>query len=270
MLHYAKLCVNHLKTQSTTLLASHVNLLEQQSRNTFILKRRYPVPLYKKNQRPHKLTHKYFIYDLVENTVTKRPLNIDMILVENVKDIGRKGEKISVQSEKAYNNFLLPKLAVYATPENMEKYYIKPEDFNVDKDTQSSQFVNRTISVLSQIYVKIMISKDVPWTLEKWHVRVCFRRIGIIVPEDAITMPNKSISGPNLDLENKEFYVTLKINNHEEVKVRCRIYHWNNDISQETKYWGTPSVAIFPEDQEILDSLPKPYSNKSQKTDNAE
>jgi Ribosomal protein L9, N-terminal domain len=36
--------------------------------------------------------------------------------------LGKQGEKVSVKRQFGYNNLLLPKLAVYATPEN-EKLY---------------------------------------------------------------------------------------------------------------------------------------------------
>ncbi|KAG7202656.1 hypothetical protein KM043_009831 [Ampulex compressa] len=101
----------------------------------------------------------------------------------------------------------------------------------------------------------------VPWTLEKWHIRVAFRKIGVHVPEEAITMPTKTISGPNLDLQEKQFYVTVTINNVEEVKVKCRIHHWTDKpeekLRMDENIWDLPINPIFPEDRAILESLPK-------------
>ncbi|KAK1132945.1 hypothetical protein K0M31_014312 [Melipona bicolor] len=259
MLKYTQLCLNYLKSHST-LLSHQNNVLVQQSRNTYILKRKYPAPLYKKHQRFPRMTHKHFIYEYVENTNRRKQKKIDLVLLENVKNVGEKGEKVSVTSQRAYESLILPKLAVYATPENLKKYLIEDE-MKKKLSLNSSKFVTRTIDILSQCYLPITMSIENPWTIEKWHVRVAFRNAGYIVPEDTITLPKKTISGPDLNIENKEFYVIVKINNQEEVKVRCKIHHYTSDpenkVIYEVPFYQLPSIAIFPEDQSILDSLPK-------------
>jgi len=226
--------------------------------NTYILKRKYEVPLYKKNHKPHYLKKKHFIYELVDHVDFKKRKPLDLILTKYVAGVGNVGTRITMPPNKAYNRFLLPGLADYATPENIEKYtklaiQIKDVPF-------SSVSVEKTIKYLSSIRVSMIMSKDVAWTLEKWHVRTNFRKAGIIVPMDAITMPERSISGPNLDIDGKEFYVTLTLNNCEKIKVRCCIYQWTlGSITQTVpEFWKLSLEPIFPEDKPILDSLPVP------------
>ncbi|CAL7950035.1 unnamed protein product [Xylocopa violacea] len=259
MLKCTQVGINYLKTQST-LLSKQTNLI-QQNRNTFILKRRYPVPLHKKNETRLKLKHKYFIYDVVENTNVKPEPLIDIILLTPVKNVGNKGQKITMGGQRAYETLILPKLAVYATPENLEKYLIEDLQKEEKLCTYSSKFVKRTMNLMSRLYLQMHMSMDVPWTIEKWHVRVSFRKAGYIVPDNAITLPEKTISGPDLNIENKEFYVTVKINNTEEILVRCKILHYTSDLNKKIRYevpiYELPNVAIFSEDQEILNSLPK-------------
>lgn len=261
MLKCMKLCMNNLKPQTATVLCNRNDLMMQQSRNTFILKRRFPVPLIKKHQTRPTLKHKHFIYDLVEDRNTKKHPNIDVILLDNVKNIGEKGELITMSSLRAYNFLLLPKLAVYATPENIKKYIIEDEAERKKFRTSSSPFVERTLQQLSIYYLSVKMNMEVPWTIEKWHISACFRLAGFMVPEHAITLPEKAITGPNLSNENKEFYVTVKINNCEETIVRCRLHHYSADpfklIYYDEPYWTAPSIAIFPEDQSVLNSLPK-------------
>ena len=263
MLRYTNLCVSHLRAQSTMLLSNQMDLLTQQTRNTFILKRRYPVHMHRKNQKPPPMKAKFFIYDLVENTVTRKHKPVDLVLLDNVKNIGTKGQKVTIGPIKAYESLLLPKLAVYATPENIKEYISDDSEAKQDMNIQSSEFVDKTLSELSQHYLSVQMSAYTPWTIEKWHLRASFRKEGIIVPEDAMTIPEKAISGPDLSIENKEFYVTVKINNREEIKVRCKIHHWPSDVKDQAytegdvPFWDLPSIAIFPEDQPILDSLPK-------------
>ena len=275
MLRYTNLCVSHLRAQSTMLLSNQMDLLTQQTRNTFILKRRYPVRMHRKNQKPPPMKAKFFVYDLVENTVNRKHKQVDLVLLDNVKHIGTKGQKVTVGPIKAYHSLLLPKLAVYATPENIKEYIIDDEA-KKDMNIQSSEFVDKTLSELSQHYLSVQMSAYTPWTIEKWHLKASFRKEGIIVPEDAMTIPEKAISGPDLSIENKEFYVTVKINNCEEVKVRCKIHHWPSDVNDQADtqgdipFWDLPSIAIFPEDQPILDSLPKHPLYKERTDENDE
>lgn len=235
--------------------------------NTFILKRRFPVSLHKKSGRPHGLKSRHFIYDLVEDTNSRRKEPLDLILTQYVAELGNVGTRVSMHPALAYPKFLLPKLADYATPENIEKYTKLATDQG-DDTPFSSTLVEKTIKYLSQKRISIVMSKDVPWTLEKWHIKANFRKAGIYVPEDAITMPEKPISGPNLDLQGKEFYVTLTINNREQVKVRCRLHHWTPDSSAQihvNEHWKQLAEPIFPEDKPILDSLP-PFWEEMKKT----
>ncbi|CAK9808001.1 39S ribosomal protein L9, mitochondrial [Anthophora plagiata] len=260
MLKCTCFCVNYLKIQST-FLSNQTNVIVQQTRNTFILKRKHAPRLHKKYEKTVRLRQRNFIYELVEDTNIKKQKKIDVILLETIKNVGEKGQMINVPSIRGYETLILPKLATYATPENIEKYLI--DDASIEKSMcgYSSRFVERTMNLLSQSYLCIRMSLDVPWTIEKWHIRATFRCVGYIVPEDAITLPERTISGPDMSLENKEFYVTVKINNCEEVKVRCKIRHYTSDperiIIYDKPIYQLSNIAIFPEDQPILDSLPK-------------
>lgn len=67
------------------------------------------------------------------------------------------------------------------------------------------------MSSLQRKVIAIMMNKENSWTLQPWHVRVAFRKCGIIVPEAAIKMPDKTISGPDLNLEYKLFLVAVTV-----------------------------------------------------------
>ncbi|XP_029174148.1 39S ribosomal protein L9, mitochondrial [Nylanderia fulva] len=270
MLKFPKLVVNHVKALAAPTLLSNTDYLSQQTRNTFILKRRYPVPLNPKKGRPHRFRSRHFIYDLVENTDVKRKKPLDLILTEYVAGLGNAGTRVSMHPTMAYPKLLLPKLADYATPENIEKYTKLAVD-QQDKTPFSSATVERTMKILSTKRISIVMSKEVPWTLEKWHIRASFRKVGIFVPEETIMMPQKAISGPNLDIEGKEFYITITINNREQVKVRCSIHHWASELAGRINvvdFWKLPAEPIFPEDKPILDSLPSFYTERKSKKSN--
>lgn len=223
--------------------------------------------LHKKNQRPHRFRKRHFTYDLIENTELKKKPPLDLILTKFVTGIGNVGTRVSMHPTPAYRRLLLPKLADYATPENIEKYTKLSKELTVDEVPFSSASVEKTTKILSRRRVSVIMSKVVPWTVEKWHVRTSFRKAGIVVPEDTITMPEKPISGPNLDIEGKQFYVTLTINNREEVKVRCAIHHWSPDMAGRIfvpEFWKLPIEPIFPEDKPVLDALCPPRKNQEE------
>ncbi|XP_015116147.1 39S ribosomal protein L9, mitochondrial [Diachasma alloeum] len=234
----------------------------QQTRNTFVLKRKTPPPLYRKGSKPPNMRARHFIYDLVEDTDLRQRPPLNLILTTYVEGLGHSGKRITMPPAKAYTRLLLPGLAVYDTPENSQKYAVKGED---QKSEHSSPFVARTISFIKHMVLSIKMSNDTPWTLEPWHVRSAFRFAGVHMNEDCITMPNHVISGPNHDIENREFYVVITLNKQEKTPVRCRIHHRSNNVNDQKaipsnyNFWKEMAEPIFPEDKAVLDGLPIPY-----------
>ncbi|KAL5964177.1 5-methylcytosine rRNA methyltransferase NSUN4 [Taenia solium] len=66
----------------------------------------------------------------------------------------------------------------------------------------------------------IPMNPSIPWTLTPKHVKVAFRRIGVIVREGDITMPEKPVSASTLE----EFIINVNIENKVSVPVKCRIF----------------------------------------------
>lgn len=78
---------------------------------------------------------------MIKDTNIERQPDLKVILKEYVEGIGQKGEIVEVRPNYAYQNLLLPGLAEYVTPENIEKYKAKEEDIVERK--HSSQFAQR-------------------------------------------------------------------------------------------------------------------------------
>ncbi|XP_063988261.1 large ribosomal subunit protein bL9m [Diachasmimorpha longicaudata] len=260
-MNFVNMSAQCVRKSISQLLQVNSGVVVQQTRNTFVLKRRNPPPLYRKGSKPPNMRSRHFIYDLIEDTdIRKRPL-LNLILTQYVAGLGSAGTKITMSPMRAYKELLLPGLAVYDTPQNVEKYAVKTEDLT----EPSSPFVPRTINFMRHIILSIKMSNDTPWTLEPWHVRSAFRLAGIHMNEDCITMPNHVISGPNHDIENREFYVTITVNKREQTPVRCRIHHHANNVNDQKSipvnhnFWKEMAEPIFPEDKAVLDQLPIPY-----------
>uniref|UniRef100_A0A146LK09 Large ribosomal subunit protein bL9m n=1 Tax=Lygus hesperus TaxID=30085 RepID=A0A146LK09_LYGHE len=233
------------------------NLLAK--RTTFILKRKYPVKLLKYGETEFRLKGKDYVYDLVQDTeVVKKP-SVKIVLKQYIEGVGLKGDVVNLPRNKAYNEFLLTGLADYATPEVLEASKKLKKEEN-KQATASSPFAQLTTKYLENFVLSIVMNKENPWTIQPWHIRVAFRKAGIQVPEHAIKIPDKPISGPDLSLENRDFVTTITVNGREKANVRCRIHHWSTNPSNRMPYVRYPgsikTEPIFEADAPILDNIP--------------
>lgn len=108
-----------------------------------MFKRRNPVPLAKHGGERKRLKARHYIYDLIKDEHVQNQPDMEVILTSYVEGLGNIGDKVSVRPHKAYNDLLLPRLAVYASPENIEKYkdYEKKED-DVKYSSKTAQIVS--------------------------------------------------------------------------------------------------------------------------------
>lgn len=213
-----------------------------------ILKRHWPVYLHKKNQSKRILRTKDHHYELVENTEIKRQNDLEVVLTAFVDGIGARGDVVKVRPYTAYNKLLLPGLAVYPTPENISKYARKESDSQ--EEEHSSPHAQRCVSLLGRLVLGICMNKFNPWVIEKWHIRAALRRASYNVMDDnCIQLPDKPIRGPDLNIQNKEFFVTVTVNNCERARVRCRIHHWAFDPEERLphvfEHWKLPAEPLF-------------------------
>ncbi|KAG8036808.1 hypothetical protein G9C98_004130 [Cotesia typhae] len=248
--------LNNLKKSISPLLNKTPGVVIQQTRNTFVLKRQYQLPHLKKGARIKEWKNRYFIYQLVENRNARKREPIDVILKTFVEGLGVRGDKLSLPPYYAYKHLLLPGLATYATPENIKKFQ---EDIGSLQQTYSSPFVPQTMRLLGEFLLQVNMSADNPWTLATEHVWSAFRENTIHMSRDSITLPERPINGPDLEMENKEFYVTVMINQREKVNVRCRIRYRSNDpnkLMPDPDALFKRSEPIYPEFKAVLDTIP--------------
>lgn len=232
-------------------------------RNTIILKRRVPLPpmdKYKNEESVRRNLDKlHQEYELVENTNLKPKPKIDLILTQYIEDIGKPGQIVAIQPILAYDLVILGQ-AMYATPENLAKIHLI-SDSEVDKHSSLTAF--KTLKILKKKTLSVFMNMHEPWTIEQWHIRVTFRLNGVhILSDDCIELPENSINGPNLNLEGKDFAVHVTINNCEKVAVRCRLHHYtmihSKRIILPPDHECIPSEPIFPEQADLLNSIPLP------------
>ncbi|XP_039282361.1 39S ribosomal protein L9, mitochondrial isoform X2 [Nilaparvata lugens] len=213
------------------------------------------------------LTHQ--VYEVEARTDNQKEGHIEVVLKQFVQGLGNKGEVVSVKRSVAYNDLLMPGIAMYATEDEKQKAVLYRETRKTDEEDYSSVFVTRTVAILSKAVYGITMNLENKWVLEPWHVRSALRRCGThILDESCIEMPKTKIEGPDMNLEGKEFFVTITINNKEKVKTRLRIHHWSTDICdrlpQQPYHWTKRAEALFPEQKEELDALPLPLPPKKE------
>ncbi|XP_045483789.1 39S ribosomal protein L9, mitochondrial [Harmonia axyridis] len=221
-------------------------VLNQQVRTTFIVKRTNPVRLHKKNMPPKTMRSKHYIYELVKDTSTEKQAPLKLILTSHVEGLGSKGEVVEVKAAYGYNNLILLQKAVYANEENLIKYADLKQDV---KDKPSSPIVPILMMSLDKMVLSVIMNMESPWTIKPWHIKVSFRKCGWEVPEKAIILPETPIKGPNMNMEGKEFVITVQFSPKEKQEVRCRVHHWSTDPSDRLPYikefWKIPVGSVF-------------------------
>ncbi|OQR70574.1 39S ribosomal protein L9 [Tropilaelaps mercedesae] len=174
------------------------------------------------NGEPHKNLKKrrMNIFEVVECTdnFIKEPMSV--VLKTFVEGVGYAGDVVKIPPMQARLDFLLPGIAEYPTPEALE--WARQYQANTDIKRHSSLFSPRIIRLLRETLFSLDMNASTRWRLEPWHVRTALRCAGLVVPEEAITLPEEPIEGPDNAL-GKDVVVQIMINGKDEARCRLRI-----------------------------------------------
>jgi len=170
----------------------------------------------------------YLRYEVIEEDADAEIPPVKVILMKTMEDFGKKGQVVTLPAERVHKELLLPGLAIYASSENLEKYanIVIPED----SVQYSSETTQQKLPLVSKVVVPIVMSGDISseqWSIEPLHIRTALRRYAGVHLEDdqCIKMPeDKSIKGPNSRNHGKEFLVRIRINDLEDIPIRCILY----------------------------------------------
>ncbi|RWS29490.1 39S ribosomal protein L9-like protein [Leptotrombidium deliense] len=195
------------------------------------------------------------VYSAVRQTDDETVPDSRILLLDHVKGLGVAGDIVNVDPNYFRFDLLLNHKATYASDLHLEIY--RDLLLKKDQDTSgpSSALSQLTIEKLSQSYVVLNLSSKEPWTIEKWHVRTAFRKLGFIVPDYAIDLPKTKIVGPDIEgKQNKDFAVFITVNKREKIPVRCVVHHHGVFVPEN---WKTKNVRvpILPEQKELLESM---------------
>lgn len=245
------------KLKSLTLWDVYIN----QCRSTYILRRKFSPILSKEDAtRFRRLRPRHFIYELVEDTNQSEPPDLHVVLTTFVDGVGYTGDVISVAANYARDHLLLPGKAVYATPENIE-YYGKMKKDRPEEAKYSSINAGMNIRLMQSMVFPVQLHPEDPWIIEPRHIQCAFIKEGMFIPEEAIKLPDSTISGPDPSKEGKDFAVLLTLNEKETFPVRCRLFHYQLGLENvklpDECYVGKRS-PVLSEQEDLLNSMAVP------------
>lgn len=60
--------------------------------------------------------------------------------------------------------------------------------------------------------LSVYMNMHEPWTIEPWHIQTNYRLAGVhVLHEDCIKLPETPITGPNMNLEGKDFVIHVVV-----------------------------------------------------------
>jgi len=188
--------------------------LKLQSRNTHIVKHAKVIPPTPPGQfqRPPTEKQELQMYEFVDEDIVNEYPPVKVILTKSVDGVGRRGDIVSVPSLEFHESLFPSGAAIYATPYDLRllEEQKRAGAFSTLEAEDVVSFEHKKFArVLNSTIVKITMTFDQQWTLDKWHLRVNLRRAGFIVDEENIVLPAEEVSGPNKNLQGKlvTFYV---------------------------------------------------------------
>lgn len=186
----------------------------------------------------------FHVYDVVEETHKNPKPDMSVILTGYLEGFGDTGDTVVVTCHDARHYLLPAQLAVYDTEENRAKIRNLKQQLKIDDSVERTPFSAVTARELEErLTLPVIMSPHKPWTLEKFHIRVALRKVGVVVEsEDCIALPEDPVTSPC------EIYFRLTVNGLDTVKVKAAVAHWSIDLDgnvmrEPIEIWCKPKKA---------------------------
>lgn len=231
----------------------------QQIRATHVFKRKDEPKLVPKWKDPRKarLKAKNYVYEVTDTNLKPVP-NIKCILTQYVEGIGSRGDVVEVK-RSLFRGVLCPAgSAVYASPENLTQFEKERQASGAKQEPKRTKYSVNTLQQLSGFTLLVPMNAHNPWTLDKSHIRIAFRKMGVEVKDHCITLPETTITH---DGDVKQFSVGITINGIDKVDVKACIAPWSPDEIERKKL--KPPVVVWQPRQTIVKSFTPPVVNSA-------
>ncbi|XP_059411874.1 39S ribosomal protein L9, mitochondrial [Carassius carassius] len=196
------------------------NLSQTACKNTVIVERCWKIPLSKEGKPPRLHPRRHRVYRLVDDTKHKPQDKMELILTQTVPKLGGRGDTVFVKKSLGRNKLLLQGLAVYPSQENKDMFAEeirllregRPED---RVQTRTGQL---TVEFLKKTHLEVPMHTSIQYSLTKEIVcRWFLRRLGVVVPTHALTLPEEPITGPG------EYWCNVTVNGVDTVRVHMSV-----------------------------------------------
>lgn len=143
--------------------------------------------------------------------------SLKVLLAADVPGLGAMGTLVNVHRNRFWRYLYPLRLAELPTPQRISHFQ------NMIKDRSPVLFgdayeLGKRLERMT-LYVPMNPARD--WTLNKTHIRVAFRKCGIIISEDAIRLPSEPVTR---DSSAFPFTIIVKVDDVADVPVQCRIF----------------------------------------------
>ncbi|CAH8869149.1 unnamed protein product [Trichobilharzia szidati] len=163
-----------------------------------------------------KLTPNDLVYEEVKPEVEESPC-IKVLLTEDVPGLGSIGTVTSVHRNRFWRYLYIKGLAELPTEGRIAEMKLKQKERSPILCGESYILQQHLMNMT--LYIPMNPSRE--WTLNKTHVKVAFRKYGIIMNEDCISLPKQQVTLKNAT---SPFKVSINIENIVNVHVVCRIF----------------------------------------------
>jgi len=168
----------------------------------------------------------FHVYDVVRKTHEEPRPDLCVLLTKYVEGYGDLGDAITVPSSDARDYLIPAQMAIYDTPDNRARIQRRREELNMVDRVQRTPFAALTARELEErLTLPIVMNPSSPWKLEKFHVQVALRKVGVVVEsEDCVELPDFEVVEP------RDIDIFVTVNGTDRVKIRAKVVHWYVDL----------------------------------------
>ncbi|KAM3917916.1 large ribosomal subunit protein bL9m [Leptodactylus fuscus] len=205
-----------------------------QIRGTVVVERWWNVPLAKEGKEPYLHPRKHRIYRVLEDTKHGTKEKMELILTQNVHQLGSRGDTVLVDKRMGRNKLLAQGMAVYASPENKmmfeeERRLQQSGELGGRKQTWTGEM---TVKYLENSRLKVEMKTSIKWQLDKEIVaRHLLKNLGVVAPIEALKIPDEPITRFG------EYWCEVTVNGLDTVRVPMDVAHYMKPKTKRYKHW---------------------------------
>ncbi|XP_037681902.1 39S ribosomal protein L9, mitochondrial isoform X2 [Choloepus didactylus] len=159
--------------------------------------------------------------------------------VRELRELGVRGDLVSVKKSVGRNQLLPQGLAVYASPENkklFEEEKLLRQEGKLEKiQTKAGE---ATVKFLRSCHLEVGMKNNVKWELNPEIVaRHFLKNLGVVVAPHALKLPEESITRWG------EYWCEVTVNGLDTVRVPMSVVNFERPKTKRYKYWLAQQAA---------------------------